>query len=154
MPAFVELVVMDQFGIRPFRPASRGRIEFVGKDAHGGRDNDASDAEERITLVLPIETSPRERRIRQPSERDVVEDVVSCEAFAASGKDTRDHLVAARVVIKEISRQADRGISDSVKRLRAQPHLVPVGDSLLIDELYTLVSDLFVGGETRWRRRS
>ena len=102
-------------------------------------------------LVFPIETSPRERRIRQPSERDVVEDVASRDAFAASGKDTRDHLVAARIVIKEISRKADRGISDSVKRLRAQPHLVPVGDSLLIDELYTLVSDLFVGGETRWR---
>src|SRR6202035_413732 len=146
--------VMDQFGKRSFRPASWSRIEFVGKNAHGGRHNDASDAEERITLVFPIETSPRERRIRQPGERDVVEDVVSCEAFAASGKDTRDHLVAARVVIKEISRQADRGISDSVKRLGAQPHLVPVGDSLLIDGLYTLVSDLLVGRETRWRRRS
>src|SRR3984893_1353508 len=145
---------MDEFGIRPLRPASWSRKEFVWKDAHGGRDNDASDAEERITLVFPIETSPRERRIRQPSERDVVQDVVSCEAFAASGKDTGDHLVAARVVIKKISRKTDRRISDSVKRLRAQPHLVPVGDSLLIDELYTLVSDLFVGGETRWRRRS
>ena len=107
VPAFVELVVMDQLGKRPLRPASWSRIEFVGKNAHGGRDNDASDAEERITLVFPIETSPRERRIRQPGERDVVEDVVSCEAFAASGKDTRDHLVAARVVIKEISREAD-----------------------------------------------
>src|ERR1700730_17424694 len=99
---------MDQLGKRPFRPASWSRIEFVWKDAHGGRDNDASDAEERITLVFPIETSPRERRIRQPGERDVVEDVVSCEAFAASGKVTRDHLVAARVVIKKISRKADR----------------------------------------------
>src|SRR5580704_4373661 len=145
---------MDQFGKRPLRPASWSRIEFVGKHAHGGWDNDAPDAEERITLVFPIETSPRKRCIRQPGERDVVQDVVSGEAFAASGEDTRDHLVAARVVIKEISRKADRGISDSVKRLRAQPHLVPVGDSLLIDELYILVSDLFVGGETRWRRRS
>src|ERR1700722_11937542 len=145
---------MDQFRKGPLRPASWSRIEFVWKDAHGSRNNDASDAEERITLVLPIETSPRERRIRQPGERDVVEDVVSCEAFATSGKDPRDHLVAARVVIKKISRKADRGISDSVKRLRAQPHLVPVGDSLLIDGLYSLVSDLFVGGETRRCRRS
>src|SRR6202035_5115879 len=131
---------MDQFGIRPLRPASRSRKEFVGKHAHGGRYDDPSDAEERITLVFPIETSPRERRIRQPSERDVVENVLSCKAFAASGKDPRDHLVAARVVIKEISGKADRGISDSIKRLRAKPHLVPVGNSLLIDELYTLVS--------------
>jgi hypothetical protein len=154
VPALGELVVVDEFGKGLLRPASRGGIEFVWKDAHGGRDNHASDAEERITLVLPIETSPRERRIRQPGERDVVEDVVPGEAFAASGEDPCDHLVAARVVIKEISRQADGGIRDSVKRLRAQPHLVPVGDSLLIDGLYTLVSDLFVGGETRWRRRS
>src|SRR6202051_1604798 len=99
---------MDKFGIRPRRPASWSRIEFVRKDANGGRDNDASDAEERITLVLPIETSPRERRIRQPGERDVIEDVVSREALASAGKNTRDHLVTARVVIKEISRQADR----------------------------------------------
>src|SRR5580692_9999554 len=98
---------MDQFGVRPFRPASWSRIEFVWKDAHGGRDNDAFHAEERITLVLPIETSPRERRIRQPGERDVVEHIVAREAFGLSSENTRDHLVAARVVIQEISSQAD-----------------------------------------------
>jgi IstB-like ATP binding protein len=32
---FVELVVMDQFGIRPLCPAPRGWIEFVREDAHG-----------------------------------------------------------------------------------------------------------------------
>src|ERR1700686_1678910 len=98
---------MDEFGKGLLGPASWSRIEFVGENAHGGRDNDASDAEERITLVFPIETSPRERRIRQPGERDVVEDVVSCEAFVFSGKDTRDHLVAARVVVEKIGGQAD-----------------------------------------------
>src|SRR5580692_9680408 len=99
---------MDEFGIRSLRPASRSRIEFVWKDAHGGRDNDASHAEERITLVFPIETSPRQRGIRQPGQRDVVQNVVSSEAFAASCKDPCDHLVAARVVIEKISRQTDR----------------------------------------------
>src|SRR6202007_2911338 len=97
---------MDQFGICPLRPASRSRKEFVWKDAHGGRDDDASHAEERITLVFPIETSPRERRIRQPGQRDVVQNVVSSKAFAASGKDPRDHLVATRVVIEKIRREA------------------------------------------------
>src|SRR5580692_9561268 len=108
---------MDEIGISLLGPAPRSRIEFVGKDAHGGRDNDAFHGEERITLVFPIETSPRERRIRQPGERDVVEDVVSCEAFVFSGKNTRDHLVAAGVVVKEVSREADGRIRDSVKRL-------------------------------------
>src|SRR5580704_12959392 len=99
---------MDEIGIRFLGPAPRSRKEFVGEDAYGGRDNDAFHAKERIALVFPIETSPRERRIRQPGERDVVEDVVSCEAFVSSGKDPRDHLVAARVVIEKIGRQSNR----------------------------------------------
>ena len=40
MPAFVELVVMDEFGIRPLCPTPRGLIELVRKDAHGYRDGD------------------------------------------------------------------------------------------------------------------
>src|SRR5206468_90591 len=32
--AFVELVVVDEVGIRPLRPAPRRRVELVGKDAH------------------------------------------------------------------------------------------------------------------------
>src|SRR4029077_19594425 len=99
---------MDQFWICPLRPATRSRKEFVREDAHGRRDHDAFDGEERRTLVLPIETGPRDRSIRQPGERDVVEDVVSREAFAPSGKDTCDQLVAARVVVEEVSSQADR----------------------------------------------
>ena len=68
------------------------------------------------------------RRVRQPRDRDVVEDVVSREAFGLSVKDARDERVAARVVIEEIRRQADRRIRDSVQRLRTEPHLVPVGE--------------------------
>src|ERR1700675_4984882 len=98
---------MDEFGKRPLGPAPRSWIELVRKDAHGSRNNDTSDAEERITLVFPIETSPRERRIRQPSECDVVQNVVSSEAFAASGEDACDHLVAARVMIEKIGGQTD-----------------------------------------------
>ena len=41
MPAFGELVEVDKFGIRPFRPAPRSWIEFVRKDAHGRWDHDA-----------------------------------------------------------------------------------------------------------------
>ncbi len=40
--------------------------------------------------------------------RDVVEDVVAREALGLSVEDARDELVAARVVIEEIGRQADR----------------------------------------------
>ena len=83
MPAFVELVVMDEFGIRPLRPAPRGWIELVGKDAHGNRDGDVLGVEIG-ELVLPIETSRGNRRVRQPEESDVVEDVVSRQAVGFS----------------------------------------------------------------------
>ena len=99
---------MNEFGVRLFCPTPRGWIEFVGEDAHGDRDRDAFGGEEPICpLVLPIETGARERGVRQPGHRDVVEDVVAREAFGFAGKDTCDQLVAARVVIKEVSRETD-----------------------------------------------
>jgi hypothetical protein len=39
--------------------------------------------------------------------RDVVEDVVAREAFGLAREDACDQLVAARVVIEEVARQAD-----------------------------------------------
>ena len=79
---------MDQFGIRPLCPAPRGRIEFVREDAHGNRDGDAFDIEvSEFAPILPIETGARKRRVRQPGDRDVVENVVAREAFGFSCKD-------------------------------------------------------------------
>ena len=104
---FVELVVMDQFGIRLLCPAPRDWIEFVREDAHGNRDGDAFGIEiPEFAPILPIETGAGKRRVRQLGDRDVVEDVVAREAFGFSLKDARDQLIAAHVVIKEISRQA------------------------------------------------
>ena len=97
---------MDQFGIRPLRPAPRGWIEFVREDAYGNRNGDAFGVE-KPEFVLPIETGARKRRVRQPGDRDVVEDVVAREALRLSVKDARDERIAARVVIEEIRRQAD-----------------------------------------------
>jgi hypothetical protein len=84
--AFVELVVMDEFGIRPLGPTPRGLIELVRKGAHGNRDGDVFRAE-KGELVFPIETGSGKRRVRQPSDRDVVEDIVPGEAGSFSGKD-------------------------------------------------------------------
>src|SRR3982074_1974959 len=144
---------MDQFGIHPLCPAPRGWIEFVREDAHGNRDGDAFGVEI-PEFVLPIETGARKRRVRQPGDRDVVEDVVAREALRLSVKDAREELIAARVVIKEISRQAAGGIRDSVQRLRSQPHLEAVADALCIDEAQSLKSNLLVGRETCWCRRT
>src|SRR6266404_1533812 len=119
VPAFRKLVVMDQFGKSLLRPAPRSWIEFVRKYADGNRDGDALDIEiPEFAPVLPIETGARKRRVRQPGDRDVVEDVVAREAFGFSLKDAGDQRVAAHVVIKEISRQTDGGIRQPSQRLR------------------------------------
>jgi hypothetical protein len=86
VPAFIELVVMDEFGIRPLGPTPRGLIELVRKGAHGNRDGNALDTE-KAELVLPVETGSGKRRVRQPSDCDVVEDIVPGEAGSFSGKD-------------------------------------------------------------------
>jgi len=66
-------------------------IEFVREDAHGSRDRDALGAFgteiPEFAPILPIETGARKRRIGQPGDRDVVEDVVAREAFGFSRKD-------------------------------------------------------------------
>src|SRR5258705_7354503 len=99
---------MDELGKGLLGPAARGWIEFVREDAHGNRDGDAFGIEiPEFAKSLPIETGARKRRVRQPGDRDVVEDVVAREALSLSLKDACDQLIAACVVIKEISRQAD-----------------------------------------------
>ena len=60
-------------------------IDLVGKNADGNRDGDVLDGEEG-EFVFPIQTSRRDRRVRQPVERDVVEDVVSREALGCPAK--------------------------------------------------------------------
>ena len=80
MAAFVELVVIDEFVIRPFCPTPRGLIELVRKDAHGSRDRHVLGVEI-ADLIFPIKTGRRHRRVRQPEERDV-----SCKASRVSVK--------------------------------------------------------------------
>src|SRR5712672_3549466 len=70
VPAPVEFVVIDKFGIRPLCPTTRSRVELVRKDAHGNRDGNAFNIEI-PEFVLPRETGAGKRRVRQPGERDV-----------------------------------------------------------------------------------
>src|SRR5262245_11658881 len=98
---------MDKFGIRSLCPTPRGCIELIWKDAHGNRDGDVFRSE-KVKLVFPIQTSRRDRRVRQPVERDVVEDVVSRKALSLSVKHACDERVAARVVVEYPGGQTDR----------------------------------------------
>ena len=75
--ALVKLVKVDQLGICPLCPAARGLIVLTRKDAHGGGDGNVG-CVIKIEVKFPIETSRRNRRVRQPVEREVIEYIVSC----------------------------------------------------------------------------
>ena len=86
MPAFIDFVVVDELGGYARSAQLRGAGQSSsGKNAHGGRDNDA--ARRATNNLRPPNRDELERaRIRQPSERDVVEDVVAREAFDPPAK--------------------------------------------------------------------
>src|SRR5262245_48279428 len=122
---------MDQFWIGLLCPASRGCVDLIWERAHGGRDRDTFRSENG-ELALPIETSRRDRRIRQPIERDIVEDVVACQAFGFSVEDSCDQRQAASVMIEHPGGEADRGVCKRVQRLWPVRHLLRVTESVLV----------------------
>jgi hypothetical protein len=67
---------MNEPGICALRPTPRRRVDLVGEDADGRGDQDVLRGKKR-QLAFPIETRGRDRRVRQPVEGDIVEDVVS-----------------------------------------------------------------------------
>ena len=89
----------------------------------------------RRKLALPIETGRGDCRIRQPIERDVVEDVVSRQALGLTIENARDERLTARIMIEHPGSQADRRIRNPVKRLRAVRHLLRVTQAVLIEEV-------------------
>ena len=94
MTALLESVLVDELWIRRLAPSPRSWIQLVRKDTHGNGDGDAFDAEEG-KLVLSAEARTGNCGIRQPRERRVVQDIVSCEARLPV-KSTRDHGVVAQ----------------------------------------------------------
>src|SRR5687768_739640 len=72
----VDLVVVDEAGIRPLRPTPRRLILLARKHAHGDRDGNPLGVEE-AAPVFPVETRRGDARVREPVERDVVEDLVT-----------------------------------------------------------------------------
>src|SRR3954463_928898 len=116
---------------------SRRLKQLVWKDAHSYRDGHALWAE-KGQPVFRIETTRRNPRIRQPVVRDVVEDVVSCQALGVSVEDASDQRQTCRVVSGEAApdqpklcrcgvehprSKADGRIRNSVQRLWMGPHL-------------------------------
>src|SRR5258708_3335270 len=117
--ALVVPVVEDELGIGLLRPALRGLIELLREGAHARRNGDVLRREER-EMALPVETGRRDGRVREPVERDVVEDVVPRQTLGLSVEDADDERQAARVVVEHPGGQADGRVPDAVERLRAE----------------------------------
>src|SRR3954451_11060453 len=108
VPAAVNLVVVDEVGVRLLGPALRRVDDVVGEHAYGNRNGDVPDRGP-AGLVLPVDARRRDPGVRQPEHGGVVEDVVTRQAsfapFDESGGDQR--LVADRVVVDQPGRQGD-----------------------------------------------
>src|SRR5258708_12452052 len=65
VPALVQLVVMDEFGIRPLCPTPRGCIDLVWKDPHRNRVGDVLGVKKRY-LFFPIAPTRLHPRIPNP----------------------------------------------------------------------------------------
>src|SRR4051812_1052903 len=74
--SFGQPVVMNQLGERLLGPALWALIKLIGKSADGNGDLDIP-GREKGEIVFRIQTSRRDRGVRQPEERDVVQDVVA-----------------------------------------------------------------------------
>src|SRR2546425_7310660 len=95
------------------RPAPRCRIDLIGEDAYGSRDRHTLWSE-KGELALPIETSRRDRRLRQPVKRDIIEDVVTRQAFGLAIKHAGDERTTPVVVVEHPRSQPDRRIGKRV----------------------------------------
>jgi hypothetical protein len=117
--ALVHLVVVDEPGIRPLGPAPGRLVLFAGEYAHGDRDGNAFGVE-KAALVFPIETRRGDARVRQPVERDVVQDLVPRQFAGGArrpvqGRGDRGGRLAIRVIVVEKpGGEADGRIRNSV----------------------------------------
>ena len=112
---------MNELGIRALCPTPRSRVELVWKDADGGGNGHVLRGK-KCQFAFPVETSGGDRRVRQPVEGHVVEDVVSRKAFALSVEDADDEFESARVMVEHPARKAHWGIRNRIERLRTVRH--------------------------------
>src|ERR1700731_153603 len=124
---------MDEFGIRFLYPAPRSGVDLIGINADGNLDGDVLGGE-KGKFVFQIQTSRRDRRVGEPVEGDVVEDVISRKALGLAGKDARHERLTGFVVVEYPGRQANGRVRNPVKRLWPVPYLEGVAKALLIEK--------------------
>src|SRR3954453_5731369 len=121
------MAVIDELGIRLLGPAARGLVLFAGEYAHRDWDRDAFGVE-KAAFVFPVETRRGERRIREPVERNVVENLVSREFAGGASRPAKRGIYCCRrlaigiIVVKQPSRETNWRIRYALYRLRARSH--------------------------------
>ena len=150
-PAFGQAVAVDEVGIRLLCPAPRRRVELVGKDAHGSRQLHAFRGKE-SELAFPVQASRGNGGVRQPIERDIVEDVLSRQSLRLPVNYTCDETVAAIVVVEHPGSQPNWGIYERVQCLRSAPHFLGVGEPMLVEEVELVPRALLIGRHAGRRR--
>src|SRR5262249_14523074 len=121
-------VVINELRIRSLSPAPRRLIQFVRKRGNCSWDLDVFWRKER-EFAFPIQASRRNRRVREPVQGDVVEDVVARKSLSLTVEYTRHERHTGRVVVEHPGGHPDRRISDPVERLRAMRHFLCVAQS-------------------------
>src|SRR5262245_55691595 len=147
--ALFRLVVIDQVGVRPLGPTPRRYELLSGKGADGRWELHAFHVEI-PALVFPIETGGRDPGVRQPEQRDGVEDLVTSQFASGAGcpAHTRHErsrwLAAAVTVVHQIRGQGDRRVREAVQRLGpARHHLID--EEMLVREDEGFIGASFLG---------
>jgi MFS transporter, PHS family, inorganic phosphate transporter len=153
--AAVEPAVVDEVaGVGAFGPAARGPVELVREDADGVRDRDGLGVEE-VRLVLPVQAGSGDPGVRQPVERDVVQEVVPGQGAVQGARQDALHepgLAGAVAVVEHERREVDRGVGQAVQGLRAGGHDLRVGQVLGEEGAELLVGGFLLRGQVRRRR--
>src|SRR5215216_1288800 len=108
----VDLVEVDEIGIGALGPAPRRPVLLAREDGYGDRDVHALGVEE-AALVLPVEPGRGDPCVRQPVERDVVEDLVPRQLAGRalrpleSGSHRGGRLAVGIVVVEQPGGKAD-----------------------------------------------
>src|SRR5260370_3014424 len=94
-------LVVDETWIRACCPSLRRRVDLVREDCDGNRNLDAPDVAEAARWLLtglPIQTGGGDRRVRQPTQLDVVQEAVARQSFLDSLEAPPDDIVDLRGV--------------------------------------------------------
>ena len=86
-PPLGGLCAVNQVGIGLLGPTPAEPDSVVGEDAHGNRDGDAFGIEIAPCPNIPNRDGRQNPRVRQPGDRDVVENIVAREALRLSVED-------------------------------------------------------------------